>query len=269
MQTHGATAARLLAAAFALFVWGPTPARGEAILVGAAVSLREPATEIAARFSAGDPVPIDLTVGASSMLAAQIRAGAPIDVFVSADERIVEALAADGLIARGGRTVVARNELVVVARADLGFALRRADDLLRPEVRRIAVPEYAVPVGRYAREWLGRRGLLERLEPRLVPTEHARATLAAVDFGHADAAIVYATDARLARFARIAFQIPPAEQPRIVYAAAVIAHSSRPAAAARFLRFLESPAAAKILAAAGFSPPAGRRDVRVRGAGRP
>jgi molybdate transport system substrate-binding protein len=115
------------------------------------------------------------------------------------------------------------------------------------------MPNGAVPVGRYAREWLARRGLLDRLAPRFVLTEHARATLAAVDAGHADVALVYATDARLARHATIAFEVPPSEQPRIVYSVALV-RGAAPEAAGLFA-WLASPAARQILQRAGFGAP--------------
>jgi molybdate transport system substrate-binding protein len=231
-------------------------AAADELLVAAAVSLREPLVEIGRRYDAQHPGErVRLSFGASSVLAAQVRAGAPIDVFVSADERIVDRLEAEGLVPGDARFTAARNRLVVVAAQGLGFPLARPEDLARPEVRWIAIPEGSVPVGRYAREWLTRRGLLERLEPRIVPTEHARATLAAVDYGHADAAIIYATDARLARSARLAFEIPDAEQPRIVYTAARVRDARRPEAAERFLSHLRSPAAREILRTAGFATP--------------
>jgi molybdate transport system substrate-binding protein len=245
-----------VAAGVILLVWGSTPAAAQGLLVGAAVSLREPITEIAERFETSDDASVDLSFGASSVLAIQIRAGAPIDVLISADEEIVERLETEGLANPGGRAVAAYNRLVVMTRRDGDLTVERAEDLLRPEVQRIAVPEYAVPIGRYARDWLSRRDLLTRLEDRIVPTEHARATLAAVDFGHADVAIVYATDARVARSARVAFEVAPAEQPRIAYAAAVVASSRHPEAAARFLRFLISQDARDLLRAAGFGVPA-------------
>ncbi|UCE87482.1 MAG: molybdate ABC transporter substrate-binding protein [Deltaproteobacteria bacterium] len=254
--TRVARAAALLAAAAVLLAGGPSFAAAERLLVGSAVSLREPVLAIAARFEVSDPAELDVTFGASSVIAAQIRAGAPIDLLISADEAIVDALDAAERLEPGGRARVAHNRLVVMANADRELALRRPEDLLRPEVRRIAVPEHAVPIGRYAREWLSRRGLLAQLAPRIIPTEHARATLAAVDLGHADAAIVYATDARVARSARVAFEIPPAEQPRIAYAAAIVAGTRQGAAARRFLRFLAGPVAGEILRAAGFSVPA-------------
>jgi molybdate transport system substrate-binding protein len=231
-------------------------AAADELLVAAAVSLREPLVEIGRRYDAQHPGErVSFSFGASSVLAAQARAGAPIDVFVSADERIVDRLEAEGLVPGEDRFTLVSNRLVVIAAQGLDFPLAGPEDLARPEVRWIAIAEISVPVGRYARAWLTRRGLLERLEPRIVPTAHARATLAAVDYGDADAAIVYATDARVARSARLAFEIPDAEQPRIVYTAARVRDARRPQAAERFLSHLRSPAAREILRAAGFATP--------------
>jgi molybdate transport system substrate-binding protein len=233
-------------------------AAADELLIAAAVSLREPLTEIATRYSAQDGnARVQLTFGASSALAAQVRAGAPIDVLVSADERIVDDLQRQGLLDADSRVVVASNRLVVLVAEGLGIPIEGPEDLTRPEVRRVAAPEFAVPVGRYAREWLQSRGLLEHLGPRLIPTEHARATLAAVDHGQADVAIVYATDARLARSARIAFEVPDAEQPRIVYAAARVQDSTRRQQAGDFLAFLTGRVTRDALRAAGFVPPRG------------
>lgn len=232
------------------------PAGEGELLVGAAVSLHQPATGIARAFEAVHPgTRVRLSFGASNLLAQQVRAGAPIGVLLSADERIVAALREEGLVAAGAERPLASNRLVVVQRSDAPFRLSGPEDLTRPELRRIAIPGDAVPVGRYARDWLRSHGLLEALRPRIVATEHARATLAAVDEGHADAAIVYASDARLARSAMLAFPVPAAEQPRIVYAAARLADAPRPDLADAFLAFLAGPEAAAELGAAGLAPP--------------
>ena len=234
------------------------PAAAEELLVAAAVSLREPLEAIAHRFEAGHPgAHVQLAFGASSALSAQARAGAGFDVFLAADSESLDALAKAGLVREGSRSVLAGNRLVVIAAPDLKAPLRSAADLAQPEIRRIALAEPAVPVGHYAREWLAARGLLETLKPRMVGLEHARATLAAVDSGDAQAGIVYATDARTARSARVAFTPPEAEQPRIVYLAAQLTGGRAPALAAAFLAALKTPEARSDLAAAGFLPPPG------------
>jgi molybdate transport system substrate-binding protein len=230
-------------------------AAGEELRVAAAASLREPLLEIARSFEAEHPgQQVRLGFGASSALAAQIRAGAPVDVLLSADEEIPLALEAEGLVT-GVRTF-ASNRLVVIAAERVPLA--GPSDLLGPEVRRVALPAPAVPLGHYARAWLERAGLLEALAERLVQTEDARATLAAVERGSAQAAIVYQSDARLARAARVAFAPPDSEQPRIAYAAARLRETPRAALADRFLSELGNALARAAFRTAGFAeaPPA-------------
>lgn len=237
-----------------------TSAAGDELLVAAAVSLREPLETIGQRFEDTHPgTQVQFAFGASSALSAQAKAGAPFDVFLAADEESIDALAAAGLLRAGTRQAFAGNRLVVIVSAELRLPIESAADLVRPEVRRIALAEQAVPVGHYAREWLARKGLLAELTPRLVTTEHARATLAAVDVGNAEAGIVYATDMKAARSARVAFTPPDAEQPRIVYVAAQLARDPPPALASAFLAALTDPAGRRDLETAGFTaPPADR-----------
>lgn len=248
-----------LAAWLILLAFGGAAAAGAAegeLVVSAAASLREPFEAIAKRYQELHPGrTVRLGFGASSVLARQIEAGAPVDVLVSADERVLDGLEAQGLLAPGSRLLLAGNRLVVVKAAGLTAPLARAEDLLRPELRRIALPDASVPAGHYAREWLARRGLAQAVEAHSLRSEDVRAALAAVDAGHADAAIVYATDARVARTARVAFEVPAAEQPRIAYAAAVLAAARHAVLARDFMLFLAGEEAAGRLRAAGFAPP--------------
>ncbi|MEE8507821.1 MAG: substrate-binding domain-containing protein, partial [Myxococcota bacterium] len=94
-----------------------------------------------------------------------------------------------------------------------------------------------------------------KIEGRIVPTAHARATLAAVDHGQVDVAIVYATDARLSRSARVAFEVPEAEQPHIAYVAARVKNSQHRALANDFLDYLGNEATEAVLRVAGFRIP--------------
>ena len=229
-------------------------AHGAELVAAAAVSLREPLSAIAREFEAENPgTTVFLTFGASSTLAAQARAGAPLDVFLSADPSLVERLETEGLAAPASTRDCARNGLVGVAAPELETPLVEPTDLLSPGIRRIAMPAAAVPVGRYAREWLAERELLAAIEERVVQTEHARATLAAVSAGNADAAVVYATDARTTRGAKVAFPVPRSEQPPIVYTATQLTQAD-PAANA-FLDFLSGDRARRHLEAAGFEAP--------------
>ena len=224
--------------------------------IWAAASLREPVTLLAQRFEGeAKGRKVNLVFGSSSGLARQIQGGAPADVFLSADDVSVDRLQAGGLVRPDTRRVFASNRLVVVAARELTVPLAVPEDLLRPEVKRIALASPDVPVGRYAREWLAHRGLAEAVQAPAVVLDDARATLASVDSGNAEAGIVYRTDARLAKTARIAFTVPDGEQPYIVYVGAVMVGGDQPELADAFLRLLVSQDGWAALHAAGFLPP--------------
>jgi molybdate transport system substrate-binding protein len=235
----------------ALFAGAPGAAAESVLRVGAASSLREAADAIARDFEASHPgVDVAISYGASSVLAAQLRAGAPLDLLLSADAELVARLHDDGVVATPRD--FARNLLVIVARDDIR-TFTRAADLAGRDVRRVAIPHASVPAGRYARRWLTEKGLLDVLTTRLVATEHARATLIAVDAGHVDAAVVYSTDAALARRAHVVWEIPREEQPAIRYSAAVSESAREDELAEAFLALLIVGSGRDHLARAGFT----------------
>jgi len=232
---------------------GALPA--ETIRVGAAASLRDAVAEIARDFEARHPEHrVELAFGASNTLALQAVAGAPLDVLLLAHPDL-ETRSRRELGVQESRAF-ASNRLVVVTRGP-EVAVEAPEQLVAPAIRRIAIPETAVPVGRYAREWLEAQGLAEAVAERAVRTEHARATLVAVEQGHVDAAIVYASDARLARSAHIAYRIPAADQPPILYQAVVPGRTPLSTAIEQWLEALLGPQGRRRLVAAGFSPPPG------------
>ena len=251
-QRNRWTLARLAVSAIALgsAAIAPLNAAADDLVIGAAVSLHEPLTAIVRDFEAQHGAArVHLSLGASSTLAAQARAGAPLDVFVSADPLLVDRLEGEAWLE--ARSDVARNAILAIAARD--FPLASADDLTAPRLRRLAIPASGVPLGRYAREWLSRRGLLDALAGRIILTEHARATLAAVESGHADAAIVYVTDARGAGPEIARLGIARSEQPDILYVAAL---RSRAGDLARnFFGALSGATARAHFTAAGFAAP--------------
>ena len=99
-----------------------------------------------------------------------------------------------------------------------------------------------------------KEGLWESLQARVVPAVSVRGALSAVESGAADAAIVYRTDAMVARRARIAWLVPLDRGPRILYPAALIRRDASNVEAQRFLTFLRSDAGARIFTRFGFSP---------------
>jgi molybdate transport system substrate-binding protein len=168
------------------------------IRMAVASSLREMAVGLVRDFEARDPaIRIEATFGASSAIARQLRFGAPIDLLALADEQIVDSLRERQLIDAESLREIARGRLVLVARTGSPFDSLGVEALRSPELERLALPGVAVPLGRYGRSWLARHALLDPLEGRIVVTENARASLAALSQGHVDLALLYETDSRL------------------------------------------------------------------------
>jgi molybdate transport system substrate-binding protein len=224
------------------------------ITVSAAVSLTDALTAIGSDYASAGQGTIRFNFGASNVLARQIASGAPVDVFISADEAQMDTIARAGMVLEGTRLDLLSNQLAIVVPSDRPRTFKSVRDLADPALKRIAIGDpAAVPAGVYAKQYLEKEGLWSAIEPRIVPTGSVRAALGAVESGAADAAIVYRTDARTALRATVAWVVPAAAGPRIVYPAAVIRGSRSAAEARRFLDYLRGPDAARTFDRLGFT----------------
>lgn len=248
--------ALLAAAAAGLSLTAQSVPERAAITVSAAVSLTDALTAIAKDYVGAGRGGVRFNFGASNTLARQIVSGAPVDLFISADEAQMDAVAREGLLKDGSRLDLVSNQLAVVVPSDRPRTFTSLKDLAGPAFKRIAVGDpAAVPAGVYARQLLEKEGLWAAIASRVVPTASVRAALAAVESGAADAAIVYRTDARLALRAMVVWVVPADRGPRIVYPAAIIRTSTLQTEAARFLEFLRSDAARRTFEGFGFTVP--------------
>lgn len=231
----------------------PAPGRAAELNVFAAASLTNALREISAGYEKRGGDRIVLNLGASSTLARQIQEGAPADLFLSADEEKMNGLEKRKLLLPGTRKSVLSNTLVIVVHEESSLKIAGARDLASPSVRALALAEpQTVPAGIYAKQYLRQQGIWSVVIDRVIPTENVRAALAAVESGNVDAGIVYKTDAQAAERVRVAYEVPRAEGPAISYPFAVLAGSTRPQAARKFLAHLESPEATAIFRRHGF-----------------
>jgi molybdate transport system substrate-binding protein len=237
----------------ALVAGGARAASAGEVLVFAAVSLTDALEEIVAAYEATSDDEVLLNLTSSSTLARQIEAGAPADLFLSADEPWMDKLDEKGLLLAGTRKSVLSNTLVIVVPADSRLAIASPQDLATAKVRALALAEpQSVPAGVYAKEYLRSQQLWSKVIDKVIPTENVRAALATVEAGNAEAGIVYKTDAAISKRVRIAYEVPQAEGPDISYPFAVVAGSKRPEAAKAFLAYLESPASLEVFRKYGF-----------------
>ncbi len=226
------------------------------LLVSAAVSLTGVLETLAAAYERDTGTRVELNVAGSSVLAVQIIAGAPVDLFISADLFQMDRVAAEELIRVETRVVLLSNQLVVVVPADTTATVPSPATLNDPMFGRIAIGDPdGVPVGVYARAYLESVGLWNALRDRMVPTRSVRATLATVETGAVDAGIVYRTDALSSSGVRVVFEVPVAEGPAIVYPAALTTLATNPEAAERLLAYLQGPDARIVFEQAGFIVP--------------
>ena len=236
-----------------LVAFSPTAhAADRALTVSAAASLTDAMHDIAKIY----PQPLAFDLGASSTLARQIQEGAPVDVFISADESKMDQLAHGGLIDKTSRVDILSNALVIIVPSDSALRIASPKDLANPVISNIAIAEpQSVPAGIYAKEYLRKLKIWDRITHKLVPVDNVRSVLAAVESGNVAAGIVYKTDALISRAVKIAYEVPRAEGPRIVYPAVVVADSKQKAAAQKFVEFLRSEAAQNVFRRYGFLLP--------------
>lgn len=232
-------------------------ARVHTLSVFAASSLREAFQALGPRFSATHPgVTVTFTFAGSQELRTQIEHGAPADVFASADDdhmnALVTAREADAPV------VFAKNNLVIVCPKD-GTTVTSLETL--PSASRIVVGAPTVPVGRYAARLLDaasqRYGtdFKARVEAKIVSREaNVRQVLAKVTLGEADAAIVYRTDAAVAKDVRVV-DLPPELAFDTAYPIAVLRAAHAPELARAWVDFVRTPEAQAVLAGAKFLPP--------------
>ena len=247
---------RLFCLAAIVLCFAAPPARAdEPVVVFAAASLKSALDAAAIAFRADGGAEARISYGGSLALARQIVAGAPADIFASADEESMDEAAKGGAIKTGSRFDLLGNQLVVIAPRQAAIdALALTPDAFVQAVGagHLATGETnTVPVGRYAKEALRNLGLWSVVESRLAMTDNVRAALAFVARDEAALGIVYATDAVADPTVKVVATFPEASHAPILYPFALTA-SSHNEAAGKFLAWLKSAAGRAIFERQGF-----------------
>jgi molybdate transport system substrate-binding protein len=229
---------------------------GDTITVFAAASLTDALDAINKRYQTVHPVVLHVSYASSGTLARQIDAGAPADIFASADRKWVDYLTLHGHTEAGSRYELLGNTLVLIApksgpspapvRFDRGFDFGGAfkGKLCTGETG-------SVPAGIYARQALQYYGWWDASRGRIVGTEDVRGALAFVERGDCALGIVYRTDALVSDKVAIVGTFPEASHDPIVYPFTLIPGASL--AARQYFRYLQGDAARAIFMQYGFT----------------
>jgi molybdate transport system substrate-binding protein len=235
-----------------------TPASGDhTLVVFAAASLTDAFTEIGEAFEATRPgITVVFNFANSRALRTQIEEGAVADVFAAANPDEIDALAAGGMLLGEAKPFV-NNLLTIVVPPDNPAGLSTPQDLARPGLKLVLAAE-EVPVGKYAREVLGKldalygTGYQDAVLANVVSNEdNVKQVVAKVQLGEADAGIVYASDV-VATPELVSIEIPAEQNVIAVYPIAVLQQSGEPALAQAFIDYVLSDAGQATLQAWGF-----------------
>jgi molybdate transport system substrate-binding protein len=256
---RGVCCSRAIAGAILTLVaiLGTLPAASAAeIVVFAAASLKEALDDATRAYDSQSGDATKISYAASSTLAKQIEAGAPADMFISADLDWMDYLQQRDLIKSAARRNLLGNRLVVVAPAesDVKLDIEPGFDLagaLKGGRLAMANPD-SVPAGKYGKAALEKLGVWNSVRGVVAPAENVRAALLFVARREAPLGIVYATDAAAEPRVKIVGVFPADTHPPIVYPAA-LTMANRSPDAARLLDFLASAAARSIFEKHGFT----------------
>jgi len=229
----------------------PTFGQAAEVRLAVAANFSDTARQIADRFEARSGHNVVISAGSSGQLYAQIRQGAPFDVFLSADDERPIRAEAEGLGVRGTRFTYATGRLVLWSRTP-GLVDPQGRVLATGQFQHLAIADPAsAPYGRAAIEVLTHRKLDGRLTPRLVTGNSIAQTLQFVRTGSAELGFIALSQAQtLGGGSR--WLVPVADHSPINQQAILLTHAGNAAAAAAFLKFLKGPEARSLIRAHGY-----------------
>jgi molybdate transport system substrate-binding protein len=220
------------------------------ITVFAAASLTDAFTELGTTFESENPdVSVEFNFGASSALREQIVAGAPADVFASANPSNMDQVV-DGGAASGPEDFVT-NLLEIAVPAGNETGITGLDDFANPDLL-IGLCAEEVPCGEFGREALANAGVTPSIDTN---EPDVRSLLTKVEAGDLDAGIVYVTDVMAAGDTVEGVEIPAEENVVASYPIAALTDAANPDTAGAFVEFVLSDEGQETLKSYGFGAP--------------
>ncbi|WP_424765617.1 molybdate ABC transporter substrate-binding protein [Paenibacillus sp. sgz302251] len=227
------------------------------LTISAAASLTDALQEVERLYAAEHPsIKLHFNFGASGALQQQIEQGAPVDLFLAAASKNMQALIDRGLVDTRMQQSLLQNELVAIVPAAVQLMIVKPEDLTNEAVKHVAVgiPE-SVPAGSYTKESLTAINLWNSLGDKIVQAKDVRQVLQYVETGNADVGFVYKTDALSSKQVKIAFQVDPSTYPVIQYPVGIIKATKHANEAEELYQFLQTDEVMDVFVKYGFSKP--------------
>ena len=220
------------------------------LVVSAASSMTDALEKCAPEFGDAENADVKLSFAGSDELAAQIRQGAPVDVYAAANTKLPDELHSDGLLEQP--VEFATNTFVLAV--PKGSEIDSVDDLTKKGTT-IVIGSESVPIGSYTRETLAKlppaqeKAILANVRSN---EPDVKGIVGKLTQGAADAGFVYVTDVNATNGELTAIDLPSDLEPQVTYGAGVVTKAKQPDLAQKFVDGLADGACADALSAAGF-----------------
>ncbi|HZL88862.1 MAG TPA: molybdate ABC transporter substrate-binding protein [Pirellulaceae bacterium] len=232
----------------------PAQATGgkKVVTISVAASTSDAMTELARQFEKQAGCEVRVNSGPSNALANQIIAGAPADLFLSANRKLASEVEKAGQSKNA--VPLLTNKLVLIVPKGNPAHVNEPADLLKAEVKRVALAGENVPAGMYAQQALTKLKVYDELVQanKIARGQDVRSTLAYVERGEAEAGIVYSTDLLAAKNVEAVDEFDPHTHEEIAYVLVLLKHDDENGAAKEFYDFLASKNAEVIWQKYGF-----------------
>jgi molybdate transport system substrate-binding protein len=229
-----------------------TPETKPPITISVAASTKDAIAELTAAFKAKSNSKVQINSGPTNVLANQILEGAPVDLFLSANRLWAEKLEKPGHTAES--LPLLTNKLVLIVPKGNPAGVRDPADLLKENVKRVALAGESVPAGMYAQQALEQLKLYEELVKveKIARGQDVRSTLSYVERGEAEAGIVYSTDVRASKGVETVYEFDPEMHDEIAYVLVLLRQGKEKPSANEFYEYLKSAEAESIWRKFGF-----------------
>jgi molybdate transport system substrate-binding protein len=237
----------------AIFLLMTASAFAQNLKVAVAANLQGVIKVLQKDFKQKSGIEIEPIVGSSGNLSAQIKNGAPFDLFLSADMNFPETLFKEGFSLKAP-AVYAYGNLIICSTQNIGFE-NWERLLLSQRVKKIAIANPAIaPYGKAAEEALKLKGILDDVKPKMVSGEsiaqvNTYITTGVVDVGFTTKALVKDAEGKTTLYWK---EIDPKSYTPIKQGIIIIKETKENANALKFYEYMLSPAAKTILKEYGY-----------------
>ena len=223
------------------------------LMISAAISLTDALEEIQALYEDENNVELSFNLGGSGSLAQQIQQGAPVDVFISANQEWMDTLEGADLIIGATREDITGNKLALITGKVSPIDYESIDKISAEDIDQISIgnPE-SVPAGMYSEQLLNKLDMWDSLKDKLVLAKDVRQVLTYVETGNVDIGFIYESDALTSDGIKVLATAEDGSHDPIIYPATVLKDTKHKKEASDFVTFMASDKAQEILVKHGF-----------------